>query len=339
MKCTYGMSQKEGSYRSQNKMKDYPWKSSRRFNSYPDYMRKVFGTRVQKVAVDAGFTCPNRDGKVGTGGCTFCNNDAFNPSYCSSSISIRQQIRDGKEFHKTRYKSATKYVAYFQAYSNTYKPLEELRRIYQEALEEEGIVGIVLGTRPDCIDDRMLDYFQLLSEKVFVVVEYGIESVYNKTLKRINRGHSFEDSAQAIEKTALRGIRTGGHMIFGLPGERVEEILGSAAVISMLPLDSVKFHQLQIMKDTKMAEEYQEHPEHFHFLPGIDDYLEFMVEYIENLNPSFVVERIAGETPPRYNTRIPWDLRYDQILVKFEKLLEEKDTFQGKKWMMKLTLQ
>ena len=326
------MLQKEKLFRLQSKMMNYPWKHNRRFNTYPDYMRRIFGARVQKVAVDAGFTCPNRDGKAGTGGCTFCNNDAFNPSYCGSSRPIRQQLREGKEFHKTRYKSATKYVAYFQAYSNTYKPLGKLKKIYQEALDEEEIVGLVIGTRPDCIDDLMLDYFQSLSEKVFVVIEYGIESIYNKTLNRINRGHLFEDSVHAIKRTALRGIRTGGHMIFGLPGESIDEMIDSAKVISMLPLDSVKFHQLQIMKNTEMAEEYKEHPEYFQFLPGIDDYLEFMVEYIENLNPSFVVERIAGETPPRFNVRIPWDLRYDQILVKFENLLAEKDTWQGRKW-------
>ena len=311
---------------------NYLWKHNRRFNTYPDYMRRIFGTRVQKVAVDAGFTCPNRDGKAGSGGCTFCRNDAFNPSYCGSSRTIRQQLQEGKEFHKTRYKSATKYVAYFQAYSNTYKPLGKLKEIYQQALDEEEVVGLVIGTRPDCINDLMLDYFQSLSEKAFVVIEYGIESIYNKTLNRINRGHLFEDSVHAIKRTALRGIRTGGHMIFGLPGESIDEMIDSAKVISMLPLDSVKFHQLQIMKNTKMAEEYKEHPEYFQFLPGIDDYLEFMVEYIENLNPSFVVERIAGETPPRFNVRIPWDLRYDQILVKFENLLAEKDTWQGRKW-------
>jgi radical SAM protein (TIGR01212 family) len=327
------MLQKEKSFRFERKMMIYPWKHNRRFNSYPDCMRRIFGTRVQKVAVDAGFTCPNRDGKVGTGGCTFCNNDAFNPSYCNASRQIRQQLRDGKEFHKTRYRSATKYMAYFQAYSNTYKPLDELRKIYQEALDEEDIVGLVIGTRPDCIDDYKLDYFQMLSEKAYIVLEYGIESVYNKTLRRINRGHTFEDLVKALEKTAHRGIKTGGHMIFGLPGESMEEMLDSARVISKLPLHSVKFHQLQIIKNTRMAEEYHEHPEYFQFLPGIDTYLEFMVEYIENLNPFFVLERIASETPPRFNVRIPWDLRYDQILLRFENLLEEKDTWQGKKWM------
>jgi radical SAM protein (TIGR01212 family) len=327
------MSQKEGSFRLERKMMNYPWKHSRRFNSYPDYMRSLFGTRVQKVAVDAGFTCPNRDGKVGTGGCTFCDNDAFNPSYCGAYKPIRQQIAEGKAFHKTRYKSATKYMAYFQTYSNTYKPLDELENIYRQALDEEGIVGIVIGTRPDCVDDHMLDYFQLLSEKTYIVIEYGIESVYNKTLQRINRGHSFEDLVEALEKTSMRGIRTGGHMIFGLPGERMEEMLDSAKVISRLPLNSVKFHQLQILKNTRMAEEYKEHPEYFQFLPAIEEYLEFIVKYVENLNPSFVLERIAGETPPRFNVRIPWDLRYDQILVKFEKLLEERDTWQGKKWI------
>ena len=311
----------------------YPWGHSRRFNTYADYMRTVFGTRVQKVAVDAGFTCPNRDGKVGTGGCTYCDNNAFNPSYCRKSDSVKKQLKEGIQFHKTRYRSALKYLAYFQAYSNTYKPLNELKLLYEQALGENDIVGLVVATRPDCIDEKVLDYFALLAENKYIVIEYGIESVFNKTLEYINRGHTFEETIYALEQTALRGIRTGAHIIFGLPGESLEEMLYSAEIISRLPLHSVKFHQLQIMKNTKMADEYRQHPENFKFLPGIDEYLDFMVTYIEKLNPAFILERIAGETPPRFNERIPWDLRYDQVLSKFEKLLEEKDTWQGKKWI------
>lgn len=311
----------------------YPWGHSRRFNTYAEYMRTVFGTRVQKVAIDAGFTCPNRDGKVGTGGCTYCDNNAFNPSYCRKSDSVEKQLKEGIQFHKTRYRSALKYLAYFQAYSNTYKPLDELKMLYDQALGENDIVGLVIATRPDCIDEKVLDYFAMLAEKKYVVIEYGIESVFDRTLEYINRGHSFEESVYALEQTAIRGIRTGAHMIFGLPGESVDEMLYSAEIISKLPLHSVKFHQLQIMKNTKMAAEYSEHPDIFKFLPGIDEYLDFMVTYIEKLNPAFILERIAGETPPRFNERIPWDLRYDQVLRKFEKLLEEKDSWQGKRWL------
>jgi radical SAM protein (TIGR01212 family) len=311
---------------------NYPWGNSRRFNAYPDYLKSIFGSRVQKVTIDAGFTCPNRDGTRGTGGCSFCSNDAFSPSYCNPGKPVRQQIKEGIEFHQKRYKSATRYLAYFQAYSNTYKSIDELKAIYNEALNEENIAGIVMGTRPDCIDDEKLDYFRELSAKIYLVLEYGIESVYNKTLYRVNRGHTFEKTIAALEKTADRGIRTGGHMIFGLPGESREETLKSAEIISTLPLNTIKFHQLQIIRGTKMADEYLDNPGNFQLFETIDEYLEFVVKYLEQLNPAIVVERIAGETPPRFNKGIHWGTRYDQILVKLEKMLEEKDTWQGKKW-------
>ncbi|MBN2611941.1 MAG: TIGR01212 family radical SAM protein [Bacteroidales bacterium] len=311
----------------------FPWGTARRFNAYPDYMRKLFGTRVQKVAIDAGFTCPNRDGTKGWGGCTYCSNEAFNPSYCSASKSITQQVSEGIEFHRNRYRRALGYIAYFQAYTNTYKSLEELDKMYSEALAVEGVTGLIIGTRPDAVDDKKLDYLAKLAEKTYLVIEYGIESVYNKTLERVNRCHTFEETVIALEKTAARHIRTGGHFIFGLPGETREEMLKSVAVISQLPLDAVKFHQLQIFKGTVMAGEYQVHPENFSLFNDLDEYLEFMVSCIENLNPGFVVERIAGEAPPRYCEGIVWDLRNDQILVKFEKLLEKRNTWQGKKWL------
>ena len=274
-------------------------------------------------------------GTLGTDGCTFCSNDAFNPSYCSPDKSIRQQVQEGMGFHQGRYRKALKYIAYFQAYSNTYRPLEELKKMYAEALEIKDVIGIIIGTRPDCIDEKILDYFQELSQHTYLVVEFGIESVYNKTLQRINRGHTFERSVNALENCAARGIRTGGHFIFGFPDESREEMIRSIDTISNLPLDAVKFHQLQIFKGTPMAQEYREFPERFTWFEDLDDYLEFMTVCIENLNPCFVVERIAGEAPPRYCEGIIWDLRNDQILVKFEKLLEKKNTWQGKKWMEK----
>ncbi|MFO7655971.1 MAG: TIGR01212 family radical SAM protein [Bacteroidales bacterium] len=310
----------------------YTWGTSRRFNAYPDYMRKLFGTRVQKVAIDAGFTCPNRDGTKGWGGCTYCINDAFNPSYCSASKTISEQVIEGIEFHRRRYRRVLKYIAYFQAYTNTYKSLAELDRMYSEALAVEGITGLIIGTRPDAINDQMLDYFAGLAEKTYLVIEYGIESVYNKTLERVNRCHTFEEAVTALEKTAARHIRAGGHFIFGLPGETRDEMLNSIALISQLPLNAVKFHQLQIFKGTAMATEFQSHPENFSLFNDLDEYLEFITDCIENLNPAFVVERIAGEAPPRYCEGIAWDLRNDQILVKFEKLLEKKNTWQGKNW-------
>jgi radical SAM protein (TIGR01212 family) len=311
--------------------KEYPWGVRRRLNAYPDYMRKKFGTRVQKLTIDAGFSCPNRDGTKGFGGCTFCLNDAFNPSYCAPSKSITQQITEGIEFHEKRYRRAEKYLAYFQAFSNTHAPVDLLAERYQEALNCDGVIGLVIGTRPDCMDAEKLDLLLYLSKKHHIVVEYGIETIYNKTLERVNRCHTFEETQAAIEMTAGKGIHVGGHLIFGLPGESRQDMLKSAAVISAMPLDSIKFHQLQIFKGTEMEDEFKKHPEDFN-TPGEEEYLNFIVEYIELLNPAIVVERIAGETPPRYAVRKPWGPRYDQILVKFENMLEERNTFQGRRF-------
>lgn len=309
----------------------YPWGNNRRFNSYPEYMRRVFGGRVQKLTIDAGFSCPNRDGTKGTGGCTFCLNDAFNPSYCIPQKSVTQQITEGIAFHEKRYRRASQFLAYFQAFSNSHAPLEKIAALYEEALSIDGIIGIVIGTRPDCMDDQKLAYLSELAEKCHVVVEYGIESVYNKTLERVNRCHTFEDTVSAIYNTAGKGIHIGGHMIFGLPGESREEMLKSAEILSALPLNSLKLHQLQLFKGTPMEKEYIENPADF-MLFGEDEYLNFIVEYIEQVNPQFVIERIAGETPPRFAVVRPWGPRYDQILVKFEKLLEERNSWQGKRY-------
>jgi radical SAM protein (TIGR01212 family) len=313
----------------------YSWGTPRRFNAYPDYMRRIFGGRVQKLTIDAGFSCPNRDGSKGTGGCSFCLNDAFNPSYCIPEKSVSRQLAEGIEFHEKRYRRAKKYLAYFQAYSNTHAPVEFLGKIYREALNVEGVIGIIIGTRPDCIDDIKLDLLQELSAKYHVTIEFGIESIYNKTLMRVNRCHTFEETVDAINRTAAKGIHVGGHLIFGLPGESHEEMLQSAGVISELPLTSIKFHQLQLFIGTPMAEEFRQNPGEFNLFE-LDGYLEFMAEYIEILNPRIVVERIAGETPPRFAVERPWGPRYDQILVKFEKLLEQNNGWQGKRFKNRL---
>ncbi len=307
----------------------FPWGHNRRFNAYSNYLKTIFGYRVQKVSIDAGFTCPNRDGTKGTGGCTFCNNDAFNPSYCNANKPVKQQINEGIQFHEIRYKTAGKYLAYFQAYSNTYASLAKLTEIYEQALNMEKIVGLVVGTRPDCIDEDKLKYFRELSEKHYIIVEYGIESCNDNTLKRINRGHTYEETVGAIRETASMGIRTGGHMIFGLPGESEAEMLASSKLISRLPLNNIKFHQLQIIKNTPVENEYRQRPDDFTIFT-FDDYLDFIIKYLEHLNPSFVVERVAGETPPRYNAGEKWGLRYDQILVELEKRMEERNTWQGR---------
>lgn len=309
---------------------NFPWGHSRRYNSYSEYFKKTFGGRIQKVTIDAGFTCPNRDGSKGTGGCTFCNNDAFNPSYCQPHKSVTQQISEGIEFHKVRYRRSEQYLAYFQAYSNTYAPLAHLKSLYDEALAFPGVTGLVIGTRPDCIDDEKLEYFARLSEKHYVILEYGIESCYNSTLQTINRGHTYEDSVTAITKTAALGIHTGAHVIFGLPGEKDADMLAEAEILSQLPLTTIKFHQLQIMKDTAMAIQYQNNPAAFTFF-SLPQYIHFIVSFAERLNPDFVIERFTSEAPPRFRVGPTWgNLRTDQLQILIETEFEKRDTWQGR---------
>jgi radical SAM protein (TIGR01212 family) len=308
----------------------YPWQHNRRFNSYSEYFKKEFGERVQKVSIDAGFTCPNRDGILARGGCTYCNNDAFNPSYCSPSKSITQQLSEGIEFHKVRYRRANKYLAYFQTYSNTYAPIEKLKLIYEEALAFPGVIGLVIGTRPDCMDNEKLRWFSNLGKKCYLMIEYGIESVYDKTLERINRQHTFEQTRDAIEKTADAGIKTGAHLIFGLPGETRDEMLGAVKIVSNLPLTTLKFHQLQIVKGTQMAADYHKHPEDFELFQ-LEEYIDFIIRIIENLNPGFIIERFTGEVPPRFHAGPSWGLlRNDQVNLIIEKELERRNTWQGR---------
>lgn len=309
---------------------NYPWGGERRFNCYSHYFTQQFGGRVQKISIDAGFSCPNRDGKISTGGCSFCSNDAFNPSYCRPEKSIRQQIEEGIAFHQRRYRRANRYLAYFQPYSNTYKPLEELRSIYQQALEVPEINGIVIGTRPDIVDNGILQLLNEIKKTHYVMIEYGVESVYDETLKRVNRGHDFATAEKTIRMTAEYGIPCGAHFIFGLPGETKAMMLDAADIISQLPLTTVKFHQLQIFKDTPMAEEYLQHPEDFRLF-DLDEYVDFVIDFAERLNPNIVIERFAGEVPPRYLVSEPWmKLRYDEVLAKIEKRMEVRDTWQGR---------
>lgn len=315
----------------QNKL--FPWGHNRRYNAYAQYFAKEFGGRIQKVTIDGGFTCPNRDGTKGYGGCTYCNNDAFNPSYCQTEKSITQQIREGIEFHAKRYRRADKFLAYFQAYSNTYDTLDNLRKKYDEALAVENVVGLVIGTRPDCVDDDKLRYLQKLAKTNYIILEYGLESCYDETLKIINRGHTFQDSVDAIEKTAGYGINTGAHLILGLPGETRKQMVAEAGIVSELPLKTLKLHQLQIVKNTQMALDYTNNPEKFQFF-SLDDYIELVIDFLERLNPSIVIERFAGEVPPRFLAGTNWgSLRYDQVLNKIEKRLESRDTWQGRSFL------
>lgn len=310
----------------------YPWGDERPFNSYSGYFKRLFGGRMQKLTVNAGFTCPNRDGRVGTGGCTFCNNEAFTPSYCTPAKSVTQQLEEGIDFHRNRYRTAQHYLAYFQSFSNTYAPLDQLRRIYDEALAHPLVAGLVIGTRPDCVDDAVLDYFAELARDRYVIIEYGIESCYDATLQAVNRGHDFACARRAVEATAARGIHTDAHFILGLPGESDEQMVAAADIINALPLDTVKFHQLQIFRDTPMAADWAAHPERYRFRT-LDEYLDLFIRILQRLRPDLVVERFAGEAPPRYHCGPTWGLiRNEQLLARLERRLLEEGTYQSQLW-------
>ncbi len=307
----------------------YPWGDSRRYNSYSGYFCRLFGQRVQKLSVDAGFTCPNRDGTLARGGCTFCNNSAFTPSYCTPAKSIGRQIDEGIEFHARRYRAASRYLVYFQSFSNTYAPVGRLRELYGEALAHPSVAGIVVGTRPDCVDERKLDLLAELSRERYVAVEYGIESTSDRTLRAVNRGHDFACARRAVRMTAERGLHVGAHFILGLPGESDREIVERTAAINDLPLDSVKFHQLQIFRDTPMAAEYAARPERFRFW-SLDEYLDLAVAILRRLRPDLVVERFASEAPPRFQCGPTWGaVRNERLWSMFEKRLEALDAYQG----------
>ncbi len=343
----------------------FGFSEGKRYNSFVGYYRRRYGERLQKLVLDAGFSCPNRDGTVGRGGCTYCDNAAFHPGYSTPGKPLLTQIDEGIEFQKVRYPRARHYLAYFQAYSNTYGSLDRLKALYEEVLSHPEVVGIVIGTRPDCVDEDKLDYLaDLAAGRVLsgwqrslrqaqgpnvlaqgptgqatvpetltapiVVVEYGIESCHDSTLRHINRGHNFECARKAVEMTAERGIDTGAHFILGLPGETREMLLDQCGLISSLPLRSVKFHQLQIVKGTAMEKEYAADPSAF-YRPGLDEYLDFVIDILERLRPDLYIERVAGEVPPRFVNDTPWGLvRNFEILRLLDKRLEERGTWQGR---------
>ena len=318
----------------------------KRYNTFVGYYRRRYGERLQKLVIDAGFTCPNRDGTKGVGGCTYCNNDAFHPGYSTPGKSLARQIDEGIEFHKVRYRNTSHYIAYFQAYSNTYAPLPRLRQLYTEALSHPDIVG----TRPDCVDEEKLDWLRDLKEgralegwsreiagkeihAPLVTVEYGIESCYDRTLGRINRGHDFATAERAVRMSAERGLDVGAHFILGLPGETREMLLEQCSAISSLPLLSVKFHQLQFVKGTKMEAEHDAHPEDFLSFE-LPEYIDFVIDILERLRPDLFIERIAGEVPPRFVRETRWGLiRNFEILHLLDAGLEKRDTRQGAKYL------
>lgn len=308
----------------------YIWGTRRRYNSFSDWFTRLFGKRVQKLSINAGFTCPNRDGTLGYGGCTYCSNEAFIPAYCSSGLSVTRQIERGIEFFNRRHRGTDSYLAYFQAYTNTYADQAKLKDLYDEALSYPGVLGLVIGTRPDCVNDGLLDWLAETSRDYFLLIEYGIETTGDDTLVRINRGHDFATAERAVRATAERGIRTGAHLIFGLPGESRRHITESASVISSLPLSSIKIRQLQLIMGTVMADEYRKNPGDFD-LYSFDEYLDLVVAFCERLSPMIMIDRINGEAPPRMlDDPRKWHLRSNEIFRLFEDRLEASDTWQGR---------
>lgn len=266
--------------------------------------------KLQKIMIDAGFTCPNRDGKVGLGGCTFCRTESFSPAYCKGSIA--QQIAKGKKFFEGKYPEM-KYLAYFQAFSNTYAPLDVLKERYEEALAQEDVVGIVIGTRPDCIADDVILYLQELQEKgIKVMVEIGLESLYDKTLVRVNRGHIAAQGTDAIARCTKAGLPVCTHIIFGLPGETREEIIAEADLLNALPISNVKIHQLQVLKGTKMEQEWQQHREDFLSM-SVDEYAQLVADFVKRLRKDIVVERFASSAPPELIIAPCWGLKPSEI--------------------------
>lgn len=300
----------------------------RPYYDFSTFLRQYFEGKVQKISVHAGFTCPNRDGVKGMGGCTYCNNQTFNPEYCDPKLSVTQQLEDGIRFFGRKYPSM-RYLAYFQAYTNTYGELEHLKAMYEEALAVDGVVGLVIGTRPDCMPDALLDYLQGLNRRAFLMVEYGIESANDETLRRINRGHDFATAVEAVRRTHERGILTGGHLILGLPGEERDELLRQASLIASLPLDMLKLHQLQLIRGTLMAREYEEHPEDFHLYEA-DEYIELAIDYIERIPRHVVIERFISQSPRTLLIAPDWGMKNYEFVARLRRRMVERNTWQGK---------
>ena len=304
-----------------------------RYNDYGSFLQQHFAGKVQKISINGGFTCPNRDGTVGHGGCTFCNNQTFNPDYCRSELSVTAQLQEGIRFFARKY-PAMRYLAYFQAYTSTYDDLPQLIARYEEALAVDGVVGIIIGTRPDCMPPALLDYLSQLAQRTFVTVEYGVESTLDSTLQRINRGHDYACAVDAITRTAKAGITTGAHLILGLPGESHEDMLSHATRLSQLPLHTIKLHQLQLIRGTVMGNEYLAHPGHF-TIPDIDTYIDRAIDFAELLRPDIVIERFVSQSPAELLIAPHWGVKNHEFTARLLRRMRERDTYQGRLWEQK----
>lgn len=304
---------------------------NKRYHDYSSYIKRQFGERVQKVSLDTGFTCPNRDGSKGVGGCTYCNNNTFNPAYCKPKKSITQQLDEGVAFFGKKYK-AQKYLAYFQAYTNTYADFELVKSLYDEAINHPDMIGLVIGTRPDCVNEEIIDFLSEISKTHYVSLEFGVESTLNRTLDAINRCHSYEETIAAYELSKDKGLHLGAHMIIGLPGESKEDILNHATKISKLPIQTLKLHQLQVVKHTMMAIQLKSNPEMFSLF-NAEDYIDLMCEFVALLRPDIIIERFISESPPHLLIAPKWDgLKNYAFVDKLDKKLIEKDLWQGKNY-------
>ncbi len=299
-----------------------------RYNEFGNWLKEQLGVKAQKISLNAGFTCPNRDGRVGIGGCTYCNNQTFNPDYCVTDKTVARQLEEGKSFFARKYPEM-KYLAYFQAYTNTYDSIDNLRAKYEEALSVPDVVGLVIGTRPDCMPDALLDYLSEMNRRTFLIVEYGVESVYDTTLQRINRGHTHAQTIDAITRTAARGIRVGAHLILGLPQESREELIAEAGILSALPLTTLKLHQLQLIKGTRMAEEYAQQPADFHLFTA-EEYIDLVIDFVERLRPDIVLERFVSQSPSSLLAVEGWGLKNHEFVAKVRCRMEERDAHQGR---------
>ena len=302
------------------------------YRNYASFIGSFFDEKVQKLAINAGFTCPNRDGTVGVGGCTYCNNQTFNPAYCESDKTIKGQIEEGKKFFQRKYPKM-KFLAYFQAFSNTYAPLDVLKSKYAEALELEDIVGIVIGTRPDCVSDELIAFLAELSQSKYVMVEYGIESTSDATLERINRGHSFAQARSAVVRSKEAGLLVGAHMILGLPGETREELIAQADTLSELPLDTLKLHQLQIIRGTRMASEFDADRSSFPLVfDSAEEYASLVAEYIARLRPDIAIERFTSQSPASLLVAPSWGIKNYEFVAILERCLAKRNLWQGKNY-------
>ncbi len=308
----------------------YPWNHNKRYNDFSTHFRTLFDGKVQKISVNAGFTCPNRDGSRGRGGCTYCNNKTFQPSYCDLNNLLKVQLEAGIAFFSRKYTSM-RYLAYFQSYTNTYAPVAMLRNLFEEALSFPGVIGLVIATRPDCLGKEVLDLIEEFLLKCYVMLEIGVETIKDSTLIRINRGHTWDESVAAIKEVARRSIHNCIHLILGLPGEDHNDFMEQCTVISSLPVENIKLHQLQIHKDTAMAYEYSKFPEGFNLF-SVEGYADLVVDYLEILNPAILVERFVSSAPEDMVIAPRWGIKNYEFVAKVEKILEQRDTWQGRLW-------